>query len=81
MSVFKKTILIIAGLFLIFISIPYATHDISKEQAMLNIIFGSIIVIFNYVLIYRRATTVYYVIDCEKVIERIEKKREGDHDG
>lgn len=83
MTVFKRTILIVVSLILVLTSLHVMNKDIyfhmNQKQIILNVVIGSIIAIYNFLIIYKRATTVYYVMESDGLQER-RKKGESHND-
>lgn len=78
MSIFQRTILIIASLVLLFMSLPYLLFEnihthISQTQIIWYVVLSSIIAIYNFFIIYKEATTIHVVLISEENLEKVEK--------
>lgn len=84
MTIFKRTILFGISLLLVVISLPYLMFEdlffqVNQTQILFNLVFGLIIATYNFLVIYRKATTVHIIVDSESVKRKIKEQKGEDH--
>lgn len=82
MSLLQRFVLLGLGLFLASISLPYLIDDhwqVNQSSLVINIILGSVVAFYNFLIIYKQATTVHVVIASENMSQKIQQKKGEDN--
>lgn len=80
MTVFKRAILFGISLLLVIVSLPYLMFkdlfvQVNQTQLIFNFVFGLIIATYNFLVIYREATTVHIIVDSESVKRKMKEQK------
>lgn len=86
MSTFQRAILFSLGLFLVIISTPQVFSrniysSVDQSMAVFSLIFGSIVALYNFLIIYKKATTIQVVVDSDTIRKSIRKQEGEDNYG
>lgn len=77
MSTFKRTVLFSASLALIILTLTFM-DSANSTRFNFNLIVGSVVAIYNFLHIYKKATTTHVIIDSEAINKKIEELERED---